>query len=143
MAGVTDHRAFSGKALSGSNRGQRAVSLDAKLANVRRLSKLMDSQFRVPGTAIKFGFDSIVGLIPGVGDAVTIVVPLWVLYQAHSSGVRKRTLARMLGNIAVDATVGVVPVLGDIFDVYWKANVRNLRLLESELNKTKAGKASS
>ena len=105
----------------------------ATLNRIRRVSKMMDSQFRIPGTGIQFGMDGLIGLIPGVGDIATAAVPVWILYEAHRAGVSRTTISRMAANVAVDAVVGMVPVLGDLFDVYWKANLKNLRLLEKEL----------
>lgn len=117
-------------------RGSTRTLIDgASLNRIRKLSRIMDSQFQVPGTKIKFGLDSIVGLVPGVGDVVTTAVPVWILYEAHKAGVSRWTLSRMAGNVAVDAVVGMVPLVGDLFDVYWKANVKNLRLLEKELGR--------
>lgn len=112
--------------------GKRSLNA-AKLHRIRRASKMMDSHFRIPGTGIKFGMDSLVGLIPGIGDVATAVVPIWIIYEAHRAGVSRWTMARMVGNVVVDTVGGLVPVLGDVFDVYWKANLKNLRLLEKEL----------
>ncbi|QEG41392.1 hypothetical protein UC8_34130 [Roseimaritima ulvae] len=88
----------------------------------------------VPGTPIRFGLDSAIGLIPGVGDLSTAAVSGWVLHQAHRAGVPKRMLARMVANIAVDLTIGAIPVAGDLFDVYWKSNQRNAKMLEQHLS---------
>ncbi len=95
---------------------------------------MMDSSFKVPGTPIKFGWDSIVGLVPGVGDLVSVATGAWLLREAYGAGVTRGTLVKMVGNIAVDATVGTVPLVGDVFDVFWKANLRNARLLEKHLS---------
>ena len=102
------------------------VALDA----LRRWAVLLDSVFRVPGTNIRFGLDAIVGLIPGIGDISTPVFAAMLLLQ----GVRMRlpfvVQARMVLNAAIDMLVGLVPVLGDLVDIGWKANLRNLALLE-------------
>ncbi|TWU46819.1 DUF4112 domain-containing protein [Rubripirellula reticaptiva] len=103
------------------------------LRRVQRVARLMDSSMTIPGTSIRFGLDSAFGLIPGVGDIGTAAVGGWILLQAHQSGLRKRQLARMAANIAVDLTIGSVPLVGDLFDVYWKSNLRNARLLEEHL----------
>jgi hypothetical protein len=87
----------------------------------------------VPGTNWRFGLDGIVGLIPGVGDAAGTLVSLYILAEAWRLGVRKRTLARVAGNIALDSLFGAVPVAGDLFDFIWKSNARNLRLIERDL----------
>lgn len=105
------------------------------LRRVDQLARVMDGLFRVPGTRIRVGLDSIVGLVPGVGDAATACVSLWLLKEAHHAGAPKRLLARMLGNVVVDMTVGTVPVVGDLFDLAWKANRRNASLLRNHLLK--------
>jgi hypothetical protein len=93
----------------------------------------MDARFRLPGTGWQFGLDGLVGLIPGIGDAATTLVSLYIVAQAWRLGVRKRTLARMIGNIVLDFLVGTMPVAGDLFDFVWKANLRNLRLARQDL----------
>jgi hypothetical protein len=95
----------------------------------------MDSSFSVPGTPVRFGLDSALGLIPGVGDISTAAISGWILFQAHQTGLPKRRLARMMANIAVDLTIGAVPLVGDLFDIYWKTNLRNARMLEEHLKK--------
>jgi hypothetical protein len=103
-----------------------AETLDA----LRRLAVLLDSQFRVPGTSIRFGLDAIVGLIPGIGDITTPVFAAMLLVQ----GVRMRlpfvVQARMVLNAAIDMLLGFFPVVGDLVDIGFKANLRNLALLE-------------
>jgi hypothetical protein len=93
----------------------------------------MDGRFRVPMTGVRFGLDSILGLVPGVGDTATAIISLATLYEARNLGGSRWLLARMTANILVDAGVGSIPLLGDLFDVYWKANEKNLRLLEREI----------
>lgn len=93
----------------------------------------MDNAIRIPGTSYRVGLDPIVGLLPGVGDVLGLAVAAYPLIEARRLGVGKRVLLRMVGNVAVDAAVGAVPLLGDLFDAAFKANVRNLRLLEKEL----------
>lgn len=97
---------------------------------IARLSRLLDSQFRIPGTHVRFGVDAVLGLLPGVGDAAGMIASGAVLVQAIDLGARGATLARMVLNVALDAIVGTVPVLGTVFDVVFKANNRNVRLLE-------------
>jgi hypothetical protein len=89
----------------------------------------MDNAFEVPGVGLRFGFDAILGLIPGVGDAGTSLVSAYVIHRAHRLGVGRVTLARMAANVALDFVVGAVPFAGDVFDLYWKANRRNVELL--------------
>jgi hypothetical protein len=99
---------------------------------------LLDARFRVPGTTWRFGFDGLIGLAPGIGDAVTTLAALYIVAEAWRLGVPNRTLARMIGNVAIDAALGAVPVVGDVFDVVWKANRRNIALLERDLHKARA-----
>jgi hypothetical protein len=106
-----------------------------RLRRIRRWSRIMDSQFRIPGTPVRFGFDSLIGLVPGIGDVVTTLIPAMVILEAHRAGVSRLTLSRMIANVAIDSTVGLIPVVGDVFDFYWKANLKNLKLLEKEASK--------
>jgi hypothetical protein len=99
------------------------------LAFVRRVSRLLDSAFRVPGTEFRFGWDPIVGLVPGAGEFVAASFGALVLLQAVRLGVPRIVLLRMLLNLAIDLVAGAVPVLGDLFDFAWKANDRNYALL--------------
>lgn len=107
--------------------------LAARLARIRRLSRLMDSAVRIPGTRIRFGLDGVIGLIPGFGDAAAAGISAWIVREAYASGVPNGVLAKMLGNIAIDFVGGTVPLVGDVFDIYWKANLRNVQLLEEML----------
>jgi hypothetical protein len=105
------------------------------LHRLKRLSNLLDSRYRVPGTTWRFGLDGIVGLIPGIGDTASALVSLYIVAEAWRLGVRKRTIARMLGNVALDSLIGAVPVAGDLFDFIWKSNAKNLRLAERDLQR--------
>jgi hypothetical protein len=100
------------------------------LKNLNALAKLMDAQFRIPGTDIRFGVDGVIGLIPGVGDFVSFLISSYLVSVAVNKGASGFVLARMVFNIVLDALVGAVPVLGDIFDVAFKANQRNMKLLQ-------------
>ncbi|HEX2449485.1 MAG TPA: DUF4112 domain-containing protein [Methyloceanibacter sp.] len=111
------------------------MSKEERLAQVRWLARMLDDSFAIPGTGIRFGWDSVLGFVPGVGDALTTALALVIVHHAWQSGASKMTLARMLGNVATDFAVGAVPVLGDLFDFAFKANRRNVRLLEQHLNK--------
>jgi hypothetical protein len=96
---------------------------------LRWLAWAMDSAFEVPGTRWRIGWDAIIGLAPGVGDAVTSAVSLYIVYEAARLGVPKWTLARMLANVGIDFVLGSLPLVGDVFDAAWKANQKNLRLM--------------
>lgn len=111
----------------------RARSRRERLARLDALADLLDTAFVIPGTGIRFGMDSLVGLVPGIGDAITTVVSLWIVYEARELGARPHVLARMLGNVAVDGVIGAVPLAGDLFDVAWRANKKNVRILREHL----------
>src|SRR4028118_1369634 len=100
------------------------------LREIEFLAKLMDSRFRVPGTDIRFGLDGIIGLIPVAGDLSTLVISGYMLLILARNGASGFLLARMVLNVLIDAVGGVIPFLGDLFDVAFKANMRNLRLME-------------
>lgn len=100
-----------------------------RLEHVRFFSKLLDQCIVLPG-GFRIGIDPIIGLLPGFGDVISSVLSLYLVYQAALLGLPKRILLRMLGNVAIEALVGTFPVLGDVFDAVWKANMRNLRLIE-------------
>lgn len=99
------------------------------LKQLDTLAKWMDSRFRIPGTDIRFGFDALVGLIPGAGDLTTFGISgymLWIMAQNGASGY---VLARMILNVLIDTLVGSIPLIGDIFDIAFKSNTRNMRLM--------------
>ena len=102
-----------------------------KLRQLDWLAKLMDSQFRIPGTDIRFGLDAIIGLIPGAGDLTTFGVSGYMILVMARNGAGGLVLTRMVMNILIDAIVGAIPILGDIFDVAFKANMRNMRLMHT------------
>ncbi len=107
---------------------------DAALARLRKLAVLLDTAVTLPG-GIRVGADSIIGLAPGIGDAVTTALAAYFVYEAHRLGLPKHKLARMLGNLAIDGLVGAIPILGDLFDVAFKANMRNLAIIEEHFGK--------
>jgi hypothetical protein len=107
----------------------RAVPL-SKMERLRRLAWLIDAVGRVPGTRFRFGINSVIGLAPGVGDAVLALISLYFVYEVAALGLPRRKLAKMLWNIAVEAVFGAVPLLGDFFDVVWKANLRNVDIID-------------
>ena len=115
-----------------SSAGARETS-SRRLAALARFAELLDSGIRIPGTQLRFGLDPLIGLIPGAGDAAGAVLAGWILVEAIRLGASRVTLVRIAGNIALDAGVGAVPLIGDIFDFAWKANVRNVTLLERHL----------
>ena len=103
---------------------------EQRLALLRRLARLLDSAIPVPGTSFRFGLDPVIGLVPGIGDLVSPLFTLGILFQARDLGVPRVVQLRMIFNVAIDVLTGFVPLIGDLFDFAWKANNRNLALLE-------------
>ncbi len=101
-----------------------------RLGRLRRVGYLLDSSIPIPGTRFRFGLDSLIGLVPGIGDLAGGALSLYIILESARMGVPRGVLARMGWNVAVDSLVGAVPVLGDLFDAGFKANMRNLALLE-------------
>jgi hypothetical protein len=115
------------------DRSASQTSRQQRLARIDTLATWLDTAFVVPGTNIRFGLDAIVGLVPGIGDFVTSLVSLYIVHEARQLGAPTHLLVRMVANIAMDGIVGSVPVAGDIFDVMWRANRRNMTLLYDHL----------
>lgn len=103
--------------------------VQSKQKQSHEFAELLDSKFKIPNTDIRFGIDPLIGLIPGAGDWLAGVASLYFLIQAALLGGKVSVLGRMFINILLDVLVGSIPVLGEIFDVYWKANVRNAEIL--------------
>ena len=113
----------------------RSPSRAQRLARIDRLATLLDTAFVIPFTKVRLGVDGLFGLAPGVGDVVTTGLALYIVYEAHKLGAPKHVLARMLGNVALDGLVGAVPIAGDVFDMFWRANKRNVRILREHLDR--------
>ena len=109
------------------------LSRRQRIERLERLARLLDTAIVVPGTNFRFGADAIIGLMPGIGDTITTALSAWIVYEAHKLGVPRRLLVRMIANVALDGVVGAVPLAGDLFDVMWRANQRNVRLLREHL----------
>ena len=105
----------------------------ARLKRLRRLAWMIDGVFKLPGTRFRFGPNSIVRLVPVGGDAILGAISLYIVYEAAQLGVPSAQLARMLGNVALEVAGGSVPILGDVFDMALKANLRNLAIIERHL----------
>jgi len=105
----------------------------AKARQLRQISNLLDNAIRVPGTSLGVGLDPVLGLIPGGGDVLGGLISVYIVFSAATMGLPKETLTRMATNIVFDSLAGIVPVFGDLFDVAWKANTKNMDLLESHL----------
>jgi len=107
-----------------------------RLRRIHLIARLMDDAVSLPGTNLRLGWDSIIGLAPGIGDAATACISGWLVYEAKQLGVPKWKLARMLGNIGIDTVVGAIPLLGDVFDVAFKANRKNARIIREHFGRT-------
>lgn len=116
-------------ATAGQHPDGKAADQQKVVTRALRLGQLLDTAFRIPGTRIRFGIDPLLGLFPGVGDAVAAVLGSYIVWAALRAGAGSMLIARMIGNIAVDAIVGAIPIAGTLFDVAFKAHRRNARLL--------------
>ena len=101
-----------------------------ELRHLDWIAKLMDAQFTVPGTKFKFGLDGIIGLIPGAGDISTFAISVYLISIMARNGASGYLVARMVLNVVIDAVFGMIPLLGDLFDIAFKANMRNLKLMK-------------
>lgn len=107
-----------------------AAAAEAALGRARFVSNLLDDAVEIPGTNVRVGLDPLLGVISGYGDAVAAAISLYPVVEAYRFGAPRRTLAKMLSLVAVDFALGSVPVLGTVFDAFWKANRWNVRTLE-------------
>lgn len=108
-------------------------SREERIARLEMLASLLDTAFLIPGTNIRFGFDALIGLVPGVGDVITTLISLYIVHEARELGVPRHVIWRMMANVALDGVLGAVPLVGDAFDVVWRANRRNVALLRQYL----------
>jgi NAD/NADP transhydrogenase beta subunit len=111
-------------------RGVVGPAREARVARATRLARVLDTALRIPGTRIRFGLDPILGLVPGLGDAIAALLGGYLVWTAVRAGAPRLIIGRMLANIALDAIVGAVPVAGTVFDVAFKAHRRNARMLQ-------------
>ena len=103
---------------------------DRDIRRARALARILDTAVGIPGTKIRLGLDPVLGLVPGAGDVASAMLSAYIVLVAANKGAPRPVIWRMLGNIAVDTALGSVPVLGDLFDVAFKSNIRNVELLE-------------
>lgn len=102
---------------------------------VEVMEKLLERSFTIPGTKVPVGLDSIIGLIPVIGDVVTAAMGAYIVWEARNLGLSKFKLFRMAVNVAIDTLLGAVPLVGDAFDFFWRSNSRNLRIIRKHLDK--------
>jgi len=110
--------------------GYRDEDRKRRLERLEKLADLLDARFVIPGTGVRFGLDSLIGLIPGIGDTATGFLSLWIVWQGIRLGVGPGTVIHMLFNVLIDTAIGSIPLLGDIFDIAFKANLANIRLIQ-------------
>jgi hypothetical protein len=113
----------------------------ARINKLRRLSRVLDNAIPIPGTKFRFGLDPILGLLPGGGDTVTGGLSAYIVIEAARMGLPREILWQMVVNIILDSLAGTIPVIGDLFDVGWKSNVRNIALLEKHLEVAESNKS--
>lgn len=117
--------------------------MQKNIDRLRAIATVLDDAVRVPGTNLRFGLDAVLGLLPGAGDAVTGVVSAYAIVIAARLGASPAVIARMTMNVLIDVATGTIPLVGDLFDIGWKANRKNVRLLERyQLDPQKANAAS-
>lgn len=110
----------------------------ARIRRVENIANLLDSQFRIPGTNFKLGWDGLIGLIPGIGDTITLIPQCYLLYEAIRLKVGWSVILKMLLNVLIDWLIGLIPVLGDFFDIVFKSNLRNAQLVAEAMRQKRA-----
>lgn len=132
-----------GGGMTDATRAAAPPALNRHALRARSLARLLDRAVQVPGTRIGFGLDGVLGLIPGFGDAAGGALALYILVLGYRAGVPAAVLTRMAVNVGIDVLFGTVPLLGDIADFAFKANLRNVALLEKAVAEPQAVKRSS
>lgn len=115
--------------------GSRHLRHAKTIDDLEALANLLDTRWSIPGTSVRFGIDALAGLVPVVGDAATGLLSVYIVIRARNHGAGNGLIARMIGNIVLDTMVGSIPLLGSVFDVYFKSNKRNIRLLRRHLER--------
>jgi hypothetical protein len=108
---------------------------EASVTRLEALAQIMDGIFVIPGTNIRMGLDGFIGLVPVAGDVVSGLISSYLIWEAKQLGAPKWLIARMIGNMAIDTTIGAIPLLGDAFDVMFRANMKNMALLRRHLER--------
>ena len=106
------------------------IITEEEIEKLQSMADWMDSKFHIPGTSIRFGFDSILGFIPGIGDTVTLASTLYLMSRAHAYRLPWHLKITMFWNLFIDWIIGIIPIVGDIFDIGWKANQKNVALIK-------------
>jgi hypothetical protein len=108
---------------------------EGAVARMEALARLMDGAFVLPGTNIRLGLDAIVGLVPVAGDVISGIISSYLIWEARQLGAPKWLIARMMANTLLDTTIGAIPVVGDAFDIFFRANMKNMELLRRHMEK--------
>ena len=106
-----------------------------EIKQLEKMANYLDSRFHIPGTPIRFGLDSLLGIIPGIGDTVTLASTVYLLLKAHHYNLPLMIKVKMVWNSFIDWLVGLIPLVGDIFDVGWKSNQKNVALIKNHFEK--------
>ena len=109
--------------------GKRATS-QPDLQSFERIAKLLDSKFEIPGTGIRFGLDPLLSLMPVLGDLITLVISSMLIYTMHNHGASRKVVMKMMINAGLDTVIGAIPLVGTVFDVFYRSNDRNIKLLK-------------
>lgn len=111
-------------------------SRSGALQRMEAVANLLDTAFVIPGTKQRVGIDAFIGLIPGLGDVATTLLSSYIIWEARNLGVSRFALFRMIGNLAIHATAGAIPIGGDLFDSFFRVNQRNMRIVRAHLART-------
>lgn len=118
------------------------IERQSKLARLQRIDKLgkwLDARYRIPGTRIRFGYDGLLGLVPGIGDTLTLLLSAYIVREGFALKLPLSAKAKMLWNIFVDWLVGLIPIVGDLLDVGYKGNLKNIRLIKEHYRRRDPG----
>lgn len=111
-------------------------NVEQSLQRLEAVAKLMDGMIVIPGTDFRIGLDAVIGIVPGIGDLVSGAISSYLIWEAKRLGASKWVIARMSANTLLDTTIGAIPVLGDVFDAAFRANMKNMALLRAHIEKT-------
>jgi hypothetical protein len=120
-----------------------APSRGAALRRMQAVADILDTAFVIPGTNQRIGIDAVIGLIPGFGDIVTTLLSSYIIWESRNLGVSRFGLARMLANLGIHAAIGSLPLVGDVFDTFFRVNQRNMRILRAQLERAAATRSSA